>query len=326
MPCLLGPLAYESTCKRPSPTHSPSPEPYHIWADYQIDQLSRSTSVKLQCQRYARFRYAQSLTRLTATDRSTVASSTVMDNIRPQDLPAFLDPLLNYLADHLPSSLYNTLFTALSYSLMLLSGLLSLVAAMPSWKPWEWDAQKVIPPLIVFLTAYYTLLNIYRTTSFMVRMTFRLMKWGAIFGLLGAGIGWLSGSNGGPAGASRRDASRSQGQNGRRSSSGARPGAWDSFADHRQWQHNEQEARRAEQADSISDTQRIIQQVADYAGRAMGGSAFDIISGAKSFLDRLAEASPADSNNNAAAANDGQSSTSRRRKTKASTQRKSSSR
>lgn len=47
MPCLLGPLAYASTCKRPSPTHSPSPEPYHIWADYQIDQPSRSTSVKL---------------------------------------------------------------------------------------------------------------------------------------------------------------------------------------------------------------------------------------------------------------------------------------
>ena len=246
-----------------------------------------------------------------------------MDNIRPQDLPAFLDPLLDYLADHLPPSLYNALFTALSYGLMLFSGLLSLVAALPSWKPWDWDAQKVIPPLIVFLTAYYTLLNIYRTTSFMVRTTFWLMKWGAIFGLVGAGVGWLSGSTGGGAGASRRDASsRRQGQAGGRAGSAARPRPWDSFSDHRQWQYNEREAGRAQEDDSASDAQHIIQQIADYAGRAMGGSAYDLISGAKSFLDRIADASSTGEQDDSAA-NQGRSST-RRRKTKASTQQRSS--
>lgn len=272
-----------------------------------------------------------------------------MDDIRPQHLPAFLDPLLDHLADFLPPSLYNTLFTLLSYTVILISPILTTVSY---WKPWEWqwDTQKLLPPLIVFLIAYYTLLNIYRTTTFMVRMTFRLLKWAAIFGMLGAAIGWLnfnnnntSGSSGGFAGGGKgaasgrrrdggADASLNQGQSARRSGSrsggNTRPRAWDSFADHKQWQYNEQQrqAPRAQQGDSDGQQQHIIQQIADYAGRAMGGSAYDIISGAKSFLDKLAEASSADVEDGTTGGNHDRQPSTKNRKEKVSSQRKASSR
>lgn len=221
---------------------------------------------------------------------------------QPQDLPAFLDPLLDYLAEHLPPPLYDALFTAASYGLTLLTAAFSLVSSLSSWKPWEWDAQTVLPPLIMLLTAYYTLLSLYRTTSFMVRTTFKLIKWSAIIGVLGAGAGWFAGTNGGGEGGAGgalgmlRDMLQGQGQRGAGAGTGAgarrrtrtpRPRAYDSFNAHQQWQYNEEEARRAEQGDSASDAQRIIKSIASFAGQAMGGTAFDVLANAKSLFDGL---------------------------------------
>ncbi|KAL5485069.1 hypothetical protein ACEPAI_7711 [Sanghuangporus weigelae] len=227
-----------------------------------------------------------------------------MDNVRPDDLPTFLDPLLDYLAATLPPSIYSFLFTALSYALIVVSGLSSLVASMPSLKPWEWDAQTVLPPLIMFLTAYYTLLSLYRTTSFMVRFVFRVVKWGLILGLLGTSAGWLAGSQdnnnqlGGMLGAfrdglhgHREGAGAGAGVGGAGARGGARtprqrPRMYESFAAHEQWRYDEEQAR---QAGSASDAQRFVESVAGLAGRAVGGLGYDLLSNAKSFFDSMAD-------------------------------------
>ncbi|THH08094.1 hypothetical protein EW145_g2938 [Phellinidium pouzarii] len=253
--------------------------------------------------------------------RGSSSTTTTMENVHPQDLPVFLDPLLDYFSEHLPASLYDTIFTVFSYGIMLLSGLFSLVAGLLSWKPWEWDAQKILPPLIIFLTAYYTLLSLYRTTSFMVRMTFRVVKWGLIFGLLGTSIGWFAGTNGGQTGSALSGAS--QGQEGSTTAGGrtggrARPRPWESFTAH--YQYNEQDAQHAE--DTTTDAQHVIQYIKNLAGRAVGGSAFDLVAGAKGFLDNIAEAASSNSGEDETTAGQGKARKQTRRKAKTSTQRR----
>ncbi|KAI5123850.1 hypothetical protein M0805_005668 [Coniferiporia weirii] len=224
-----------------------------------------------------------------------------MENINAQDLPVFLDPLLDYFSEHLSPSLYDAIFTVLSYSLMILSSVTSFATALTSLKPWEWDAQTILPPLILFLTAYYTLLSMYRTASFMVRMTFRFVKWAIIIGLLGGSIGWLAMADGGGGGSALdafRDAFQGQEGNSRaggRTAGRARPRPWESFAEHQQWQYDEQAARRMEEDDTAIDAQNVIRHIANFAGRAIGGSAFDIVAGAKSFMGNIAEAAAGNS-------------------------------
>src|SRR6267154_831419 len=93
-------------------------------------------------------------------------------------LPAFLDPLLDFFAEQLPPPLYSFLISLLSHSLALFTALVSLISSLVSSKPWEWDAQTIIPPLITFLAAYLALVSLYRTTSWMVRTSFWFIKWG----------------------------------------------------------------------------------------------------------------------------------------------------
>lgn len=217
-----------------------------------------------------------------------------MDNIHPRDLPAFLDPALDFLADHLPAPVYDTLFSILSYGLLLASGAFSLLTTLPSWKPWEWDAQKVLPPLISILAAYYTLLSIYRTTSWMVRTTFWVLKWAVIASILGATFGWLNTNGAAQGGAlgsllgtlQNQEGARAQtARAGGRSRSG-RPRPWDSFDTHQQWQYSEREQQRAQEQSSLSG---VLQYVAGLAGRAMGGGAGEVIVGVKDFLDNVAQ-------------------------------------
>ena len=176
-------------------------------------------------------------------------------------LPAFLDPLLELLADQLPAPLYSFLITLLSHSLALFTALLSLISSLYSSKPWEWDAQTIIPPLITFLAAYLALVSLYRTTSWMIRTSIWFIKWGTILGALTAGMGWYMGSQN--AGVGNKsiisslsgfifDTLNNQGQytpDAQRSSrtprtpmqhkSSDRPKSWESFDKHNQWQYNQ---------------------------------------------------------------------------------------
>ncbi|KAH0827925.1 hypothetical protein J3R83DRAFT_3558 [Lanmaoa asiatica] len=109
--------------------------------------------------------------------------------------PAFLDPLLEYLDQHLPPALYSFITSFLSHSLALLTAFISLVSTLLASKPWEWDAQTIIPPLISFLAAYLALVTLYRTTSWIFRTTFWFIKWGMILSVLAAGAGWYLGNH-----------------------------------------------------------------------------------------------------------------------------------
>ncbi|KIK98647.1 hypothetical protein PAXRUDRAFT_31028 [Paxillus rubicundulus Ve08.2h10] len=121
--------------------------------------------------------------------------TTAMD---PSDipLPPFLDPVLDYLSERLPPELYSFLSSFFSHSLALFTAFISLVSSLIASKPWEWDAQTILPPLISFLAAYLALVSLYRTTSWMFRTTFWFIKWGTIFGVLAAGAGWYMGNQG----------------------------------------------------------------------------------------------------------------------------------
>lgn len=196
-------------------------------------------------------------------------------NVQPQDLPAFLDPVLDYLAEHLPPSVFDAVYVALSYGLLFISAAFSFLASLPSWKPWEWDSQRILPPLISILAAYYAIVSVYRTTGWMMRMTVRLMEWGVLLGIIGAGVGWYLGTTGGQGGlfGAVRDAALGGGQerqgrydNARRRN---RPRPWESFNAHTQWQYNEQEARRAEEEAGMSGIERFLRDT-------FGGNMYDM--------------------------------------------------
>ena len=218
-----------------------------------------------------------------------VVVTVAMDNLQlePQDLPAFLDPLLDYLVDHLPPPLYDALYSLLTYTILLASSAYTFALSLPSWKPWEWDAQRILPPLISILIAYYTILSVFRTTGWMIRMTVRFIKWGAILGLLGMGAGWYLGNNdaqGGLAGA-LRDAAFGNGnpQNARdRGQHRQRPPPWESFKAHEDWKYDEQEAQRTESGGLLDQFLR----------NAVGGGIYDFAAGAAQVFQGMANNNP----------------------------------
>lgn len=195
-------------------------------------------------------------------------------------LPAILDPLLDYLDEHLPPQLYSFITSFLSHSIALLTALISLVSSLLASKPWEWDAQTIIPPLISFLAAYLALVSLYRTTSWIFRTTFWFIKWGTILGVLAAGAGWYMGNNdingGGRGlvstlGAILLNALNSDGRDGvgarmpettpRTSKRRTKP--WESFEN--QWQYREDNPAQARD----NDAQRIMSDIVAAANRVL---------------------------------------------------------
>ncbi|KAH7888639.1 hypothetical protein F5I97DRAFT_1803010 [Phlebopus sp. FC_14] len=202
----------------------------------------------------------------------------------PSDLrlPAFLDPVLDSLAEYLPPHLYSVLVSFLSHALALFTAFVSLVSQLISSKPWEWDAQTIIPPLISFLAAYLALLSLYRTTSWMFRTTFWFIKWGTVFATLTAAAGWYMGNQnvggGGRGivsslGSVLLDILNGDNQNGvdtqSRSHSSRvhpqrnRPKAWEPWDKHQQWQYEEQ------RQDGEREPQQIMSDIVAAANRIL---------------------------------------------------------
>ncbi|KAJ7188491.1 hypothetical protein C8R46DRAFT_22421 [Mycena filopes] len=188
-------------------------------------------------------------------------------DVTPADLPlpAFLDPLLAYLSDSLPGPVYSFIITLLSHLLALCTALYALFLSLLSTHPLQWDAQTVLPPLIALLTSYLAIVSLYRTTSWMFRMSLWFIKWGTIVGAIVAASSWLllqqngnalgggivagvgglllnmlngDGRNaaGGP-----RTRSRSGRQTKKAKTRAKKPKPWDSFERHREWQFNDNE-------------------------------------------------------------------------------------
>lgn len=100
----------------------------------------------------------------------------------------------------------------------------------------SFNLQTLLPPVISILTIYFALVSLYHTTTFFVRSTVFLLKWGTLIGVSAAALGYVANMfrpnsfdifNQGEA---RRPPFRS-----------ARPRVWDTFEEHRRWRENQRE-------------------------------------------------------------------------------------
>jgi len=200
-------------------------------------------------------------------------------------LPALLGPVLDYLSERLPPPLYSFVLTFLSHTLALLTALVTLVQSLVASKPWEWDAQTIVPPLISLLAAYLALHSLYRTTGWVIRTAFWFVKWGTILVAVSAGMGWyMATQNAGAAlipdlggillnalngdGWDPTDARQSRSttsQSFPRTNAKSRSKPWESFSKHHTWQYQEQHRDREEG----TDARRIMSDIAAAANHLL---------------------------------------------------------
>jgi hypothetical protein len=205
-------------------------------------------------------------------------------------LPAFLDPLLEYLSENLPAPVYSFLITLASHALALCTAFYALFLSLLSTHPLQWDAQTVLPPLIALLTSYLAIVSLYRTTSWMFRTSLWFMKWGTLLGGIVAGTSWLlfqqDGNglagrgivaglggivlnmlNGDGRNAAGGPRTRSRSRNSAKKAAGTRmkkPKPWDSFEQHREWQYQEN--------GGAEGGQDVLANLMDQASKAVTGS------------------------------------------------------
>jgi hypothetical protein len=229
-----------------------------------------------------------------ATSLAPRASYThvLMANVDPSQIPVpqFLNPIFSYISSCLPPPVSSALLTLMAHGLAFISALLGLGTALISSKPSDWDAQKIIPPLITLLAAYLALASAVRTATWFVRTTAWLVKWGVIAAAVSAVLAWSlgAGSGGGVivpslvamvsdmlsgrwkdafAGGSRSNYQRSS----------PRPHAWDSFEQHWEWQFEEEQWNAANPASPAAHVQQF---VADALNRAKDRNWLSIARGA----------------------------------------------
>lgn len=234
-------------------------------------------------------------------------------------LPAFLEPIFDYLSSALPPPLYSALLTIFTHLWALITSLFTLVTLLISSTPSTWDAQTILPPLITLLMAYLALISFYRTTGWILRTGFWFAKWGSIFALLTAGAGYFMGNahaNGGQNGLfdgrgliptiggfvldlingqgqnaaggnrQRRPYSHSNSQStystssrARKSKPQERPKAWESWDRHHEWQYQENPGPDG------ADVQNVIGDILGAAGSVIRESGW--WEAAKEFVDGL---------------------------------------
>jgi hypothetical protein len=170
----------------------------------------------------------------------------------------------------------SALLTLLTHGLAFFSALIGLGSALISSNPSDWNAQKIIPPLITLLAAYLALASAVRTATWFVRTTAWLVKWGIVVAAVSAALAWVLGAGNGGGGIvpgliamvlDKTDGQRSR----------PRPRAWDSFDQHWEWQFEEQQWNAA---DAASPAAHVQQFVADALDRARDGSWLSIARGA----------------------------------------------
>ena len=242
-------------------------------------------------------------------------------------LPALFDPVLDYLADHLPPQLYDTTETLLTHAYSLVSSLYTLARTLVANTPMAWDPQQILPPLITLLAAYLALYSFYRTAGWMIRTTLAFVKWGVILSTLGALAGYVlananadggaglgqfgggllpalggmllglanPGAQDGGRGARTGAAGRARTRAGQRKAEKDRPKAWESWDKHRDWQYSEQQEQEQQYhqrtgADGAG-VQQIIGNILGSAGQAIKDSG--IWEKAKEAVDELGKGAQA---------------------------------
>jgi len=196
-------------------------------------------------------------------------------------LPRFIDPLFDYLEDHLPPPVYAFITNALSMAMALCATAVRLVAVLLQKAPSDWDAQAIIPPIITVLAAYLALASLYRTTSWLFRLTFWVLKWGSLFGFLCTGAGYLAAANGADVGVGlaslgskalewlNANVNAAGTQDRARDSTRNRP--WTKY-DSRTGGYQQSQRTRQLQKSSDEDAEKIIQGILDTANKVFDAS------------------------------------------------------
>ena len=215
-----------------------------------------------------------------------------MANIDPLQIPVpeFLNPLFSYISSCLPAPVSSALLTLITHGLAFLSALLGLGTALISTNPSDWDAQRILAPLITLLAAYLALASAVRTATWFVRTAAWLIKWGIVAAAASAILAWSLGAVGGggvivpsliamvsdmfngrwkdaAAGGSRSSYQRAR----------PLPHAWDSFEEHWEWQFEEEQWNAANPASPAAQVQQF---VSDALNRAKDGNWLTIARGA----------------------------------------------
>ncbi|KAM5543225.1 hypothetical protein V8D89_003099 [Ganoderma adspersum] len=217
-----------------------------------------------------------------------------------------LDSILSFLSSVLPPPIYSIAASLITHFLSVFVALLNFVYTLASAQ--NWDAQKVLPPLITLLAAYLALVSFYRTTGWMIRTAFWFVKWGGILAALSAGAGYFM-ANGGANGVGPFNGGgllsffgntllgllgggSSDGQAGRagpsRSRTGAkvkkptqkpkereRPKVWESWDKHRDWQYSPDTAGRDDAARLGEEVQEAVQKVTGLVRDTLGTGWWD---------------------------------------------------
>jgi hypothetical protein len=207
-----------------------------------------------------------------------------MANVDPLQIPIpeFLKPLFSYVSSCLPPPVSSAIVILIAHGLAFFNALLGLGTALISSKPSDWDAQRIIPPLITLLAAYLALASAVRTATWVLRTTAWLIKWGVIAAAAAAILAWsLGAGGGGGAIVPTLIAMVSDMLNGRWKDAAAggshstyqrskpRPHAWDSFGQHWEYQFEEEQWNAANPASSAAQVQQF---VADALNRAKDGN------------------------------------------------------
>jgi hypothetical protein len=218
-----------------------------------------------------------------------------MDPITPVSipLPPVLDPILSFLSSNLPPPLYQIIFNSLSHSVALFSSLLTLLISLISTKPWEWDSQTLLPPVIMFITAWIALVSLWRTTSWMFRVGTWFAKWGLVVGGVIALLGWMVGNSTagtrvvGNFGSAMFDfvngPGRATGPSRTRARPKKRPRPWDSFEAHREWQYSENQREGGD----VNAAQKIL---GDIVGKVREGPWWEGVLGSDRSVGKTAKA------------------------------------
>lgn len=107
------------------------------------------------------------------------------------------------------------------------------------------SVQRLLPPLIMLVAVYLTLLSLYRTTTFFIRTILFFVKWGGLIAVIAVAMGYFS-----------KDSYASKPRRHRTS----RPRIWDTFAEHQTWRNEEHRPKEA--TDMIYETAGQIVDVA----------------------------------------------------------------
>ncbi|KAF5321398.1 hypothetical protein D9619_001377 [Psilocybe cf. subviscida] len=209
-------------------------------------------------------------------------------------LPDFVEPVLDYLSDKLPPPLYAVLVKVLSHTFAAITSLATICSTFLTNHPQDWDVQRLLPPILTLVVAYLALASLYRTTTWLIRLTFWFMKWGTLLGIFFGGVGYFLGNGGGNGVGNyggggqgigglfatlledpRRPAKSRTSKTRPSKNKGKKPSAWDTFDRHRDWKN------QGEQDDIVTDdpVQKVLSAITNTAGNVLGGNWWEVAKG-----------------------------------------------